>query len=80
MKKNRNINNIQTDKIPKKKNIKKVTFAYLIGIIILIYFVYCIIQLIKQPTDIIAIEKGKLSQEESTTRICNKARNGCTRK
>lgn len=65
MKKTRNINNIQKDKIPKKKNIKKVTFAYLIGIIILIYFVYCIIQLIKQPTDIIAIEKGNLSQEES---------------
>lgn len=66
MKKNRNINNIQKDKIPKKKNIKKVTFAYLIGIIILIYFVYCIIQLIKQPTDIMVVEKGNLSQEEST--------------
>ena len=32
---------------------------------VLIYFVYGIIQLIKQPTDIFAVENGSLSEEES---------------
>lgn len=63
----------------RKKNMKKVTIAYVIGIIVLIYFVYCIIQLIKQPTDIVAIEQGNLSQEESAIRLCNKRRNSYTR-
>jgi putative membrane fusion protein len=49
----------------KKKNMKKVMIAYIIGIIILVYFVYCIIQLIKQPTDVVAIENGNVSEEES---------------
>lgn len=65
---------------PRKKNMKKVTIAYGIGFIILIYFVYCIIQLIKQPTNVIAIENGNLSEEENAVRLCDKRRNGCTRR
>lgn len=48
-----------------KKNMKKVTIAYIIGLVILVYFVYSIIQLIKQPTDVFVIENGSLSQDES---------------
>lgn len=48
-----------------KINMKKVRIAYVIGLIILIYFVYAIIQLIKQPTDVFVIENGSLSEEES---------------
>lgn len=58
-------NNIPNTENIKKKNKKKVAIAYCISTIILIYFVYCIIQLIKQPTDVIAIENGNLSEEES---------------
>lgn len=53
------------DRHIRKKNMKKVTIAYIIGIVILVYFVYCIIQLIRQPTDVIAIENGNLSEEEN---------------
>lgn len=48
-----------------KINMKKVRIAYAAGLIILIYFVYAIIQLIKQPTDVFVIENGSLSEEES---------------
>lgn len=58
-------NNIPNTENIKKKNKKKVVIAYTIGTIILIYFVYSIIQLIKQPTDVIAIENGNLSEEEN---------------
>lgn len=58
------IKNEKTNSKP-KKNMKKVTMAYIIGLIVLIYFVYSIIQLIKQPTDIFMIENGSLSEEES---------------
>lgn len=62
---------ISNNRVPKrKKNMKKVLTLYILGIIVLIYFVYCIIQLIKQPTDVIAIENGSLSEEESAVRIC----------
>lgn len=61
MKKNgKNINK----SIP-KKNIKKVTILFFIALIALVYFVYAIIQLIRQPTDIYMIENGSLSEEES---------------
>lgn len=57
---------IITNKISKKQiNIKKVVIAYIISGAVLIYFVYAIIQLIRQPTDIIAIENGNLSEEEN---------------
>ncbi len=48
-----------------KINKKKVKFGYAIGLIVLVYFVYAIIQLIKQPTDVFMIENGSLSEEES---------------
>ncbi len=48
-----------------RKNMKKVTFFYVVSLIVLVYFVYAIIQLIKQPTDIFMIETGSLSEEES---------------
>lgn len=49
----------------RKKNLKKVSVVSFIGIIILLYFAYAIIQLVKQPTDTFMIENGKVSQEES---------------
>lgn len=60
----RKVGKINSKVVP-KKNMKKVTFAYIIGLIILVYFVYAIIQLIKQPTDVFVIENGSLSEEES---------------
>lgn len=65
MKETEKIRNMPKVNKPRKKNMKKVMIAYSIGIIILIYFVYCIIQLVKQPTDVIAIENGNLSEEEN---------------
>lgn len=53
------------NKKTQKINMKKVKIAYVIGLIILIYFVYAIIQLIKQPTDVFVIENGSLSEEEN---------------
>lgn len=53
------------NKKAQKINMKKVRIAYAVGLIILIYFVYAIIQLIKQPTDVFVIENGSLSEEES---------------
>lgn len=61
MKKTGKINN----KVVPKMNMKKVTIAYVIGLIILVYFVYAIIQLIKEPTGVFMIENGSLSEEES---------------
>ena len=58
------IGKINNEDMP-KKNMKKVTIAYIIGLAILVYFVYSIIQLIKQPTDVFVIENGSLSQEEN---------------
>lgn len=55
---------INSNVIP-KINKKKVGFCYIIGLIVLVYFVYAIIQLIKQPTDVFMIENGSLSEEES---------------
>lgn len=55
---------INSNVIP-KNNKKKAGFCYIIGLIVLVYFVYAIIQLIKQPTDVFMIENGSLSEEES---------------
>ncbi|MCI8482105.1 MAG: hypothetical protein HFJ27_03325 [Clostridia bacterium] len=72
MRKKGNISNSTPNtNYPRKKNMKKVATAYVIGTIALIYFVYCIIQLIRQPTDIIAIEQGNLSEEENAVRLCH---------
>ena len=64
-------NNIPNTHDTRKLNKRKVAIAYIVGAIILIYFVYCIIQLIKQPTNVIAIENGNLSEEENAVRLCN---------
>lgn len=61
MKKIGKINNKEVQKTHKKK----IRFGYLVGLIVLVYFVYAIIQLIKQPTDVFMIENGNLSEEES---------------
>jgi len=58
------ISKINNKKTP-KKNMKKVAICYAIGLIILVYFVYAIIQLIKHPTEVFMIENGGLSEEES---------------
>ncbi len=55
----------KNDNITPKKNMKKVITAYIISLIVLVYFVYAIIQLIKNPTDVFMIENGGLSLEES---------------
>lgn len=71
MKKTGKIRDKQISQNQRKKNPKKMILAYAIGLVILIYFVYSIIQLIKQPTDIFAVENGSVSEEESVTRICD---------
>lgn len=48
-----------------KRNTKKISIVSAIGIVVLLYFAYSIIQLVKQPTDTFLMEEGKLSQEES---------------
>ncbi len=55
----------KNDNITPKKNMKKVITCYIIALIVLVYFVYAIIQLIKNPTDVFMIENGGLSLEES---------------
>ena len=65
---------------PRKKNVKKVAIASGIGVFLIIYFVYSIIQLIMQPTDVVAIANGNLSEEESAVRLCDSRRNSHTRR
>ncbi len=55
----------KNDRVTPKKNMKKVMTCYFIALIVLVYFVYAIIQLIKNPTDVFRIENGGLSEEES---------------
>lgn len=76
------MNKVKTNQTQKgkKKNTQKISIAAIVGILILVYFIYAIIQLVKQPTDTFVIENGKLSQEESAIRICDTSRNCCTRK
>ena len=65
-----NRNSKMNEKIQKKdisknnRNGKKI-FIFLLFGIVLIYFIYVIFLLIKQPTDIFTIEEGKLYQEET---------------
>jgi len=49
----------------RKKNMKKIVIVGGIAMVILIYFIYCIVKLIQQPTDTFLIEEGKLYSEES---------------
>ena len=55
----------ENDRVIPKKNMKKVVICYIIALIVLVYFVYAIIQLIKNPTDVFMIENGGVSEEES---------------
>lgn len=58
----------------KKKNVinKKKIGIYIIFLVGLIYVCYTIYLLVKQPTNIFTVEEGKLYQEETDVRICNK--------
>lgn len=49
----------------RKKNRKKIAIVAVISVVILAYFMYSIIKLIKQPTDTFLIEEGKLYNQES---------------
>lgn len=49
----------------KEKNRKKVAIVAVISVVILAYFMYGIIKLVKQPTDTFLIEEGKLYSQES---------------
>ena len=55
----------ENDRVIPKKNMRKVVICYIIALIALVYFVYAIIQLIKNPTDVFMIENGGVSEEES---------------
>lgn len=58
-------NSNQIKKLP-KNNVKKIALILIIVIAILIYCIYSIVMLIRQPTDTFVIENGTLSGEEST--------------
>lgn len=63
----------EIDNKVKKKNIdKKKMGIYLLILAVFIYVCYTIYLLVKQPTDIFTVEEGKLYQEETNIRICNK--------
>lgn len=49
----------------REKNRKKVAIVAVISVVILAYFMYGIIKLVKQPTDTFLIEEGKLYSQES---------------
>lgn len=49
----------------RKKNRKKIAIVAVISVVILAYFMYSIIKLVKQPTDTFLIEEGKLYNQEN---------------
>lgn len=53
-------------KTVQKNNVKKISIILAVVIAILIYCIYSIVMLIRQPTDTFVIENGTLSGEEST--------------
>ena len=59
-----NLDNLK-NKEPQKKYI-----IYTLFVIILIYVFYSIYLILKTPNDTVVIEKGILTQEETTTRNC----------
>ena len=70
----------EIDNKVKKKNIdKKKIGIYLLILAVFIYVCYTIYLLVKQPTDIFTVEEGKLYQEETNIRICNKKRKSSKR-
>ena len=57
----------ETEKINDKKINKKKIILYIVGLAIVIYLLYTIYLLIKEPTNIVTVEEGKLYQEETDT-------------
>ena len=55
----------ETEKLNKKKVNKKKIILYTVGLAIVIYLLYTIYLLIKEPTNIVTVEEGKLYQEET---------------
>ena len=55
----------ETEKINDKKTNKKKIILYIVGLAIVIYLLYTIYLLIKEPTNIVTVEEGKLYQEET---------------
>ena len=55
----------ETKKINDKKINKKKIILYIVGLAIVIYLLYTIYLLIKEPTNIVTVEEGKLYQEET---------------
>ncbi len=55
----------ETEKLNKKKVNKKKIILYAVGLAIVIYLLYTIYLLIKEPTNIVTVEEGKLYQEET---------------
>lgn len=55
----------ETEKLNKKKVNKKKIILYAVGLSIVIYLLYTIYLLIKEPTNIVTVEEGKLYQEET---------------
>ena len=55
----------ETEKINDKKINKKKIILYIVGLAIVIYLLYTIYLLIKEPTNIVTVEEGKLYQEET---------------
>ena len=58
----------EQDKTIKEKETKKINkkkiILYIVGLAIVIYLLYTIYLLIKEPTNIVTVEEGKLYQEE----------------
>ncbi len=59
----------------KNKDIQKKYVVYALFVIILIYVFYSIYLILKTPNDTVVIEKGVLTQEETTTRHYFEERN-----
>lgn len=55
----------ETEKLNRKKVNKKKIILYAVGLAIVIYLLYTIYLLIKEPTNIVTVEEGKLYQEET---------------
>ena len=56
-----------------KNNIIRMLFLSLI-IVLIAYVVFRVVSLIAVPSDVVVIEDGIISQEESAIRICNSRR------
>ena len=64
-KQDKTIKEKETEKINDKKINKKKIILYIVGLAIVIYLLYTIYLLIKEPTNIVTVEEGKLYLEET---------------